>query len=207
VSSQPAAAPETRPQELPKTSIGVGIGVTRLAVAATAEGGPDDAVVVDGTEIRTLYAEFTHGTQALTRDTEPTPESLGALVAEYWPQFEPAFDRAAGVLLEYARQYPQPVLAFEQLGHERKPLVACKHGNVAPSEWIPSVAVHELVERVRGAGVPVITADPDGTTSECHRCGERGEVGRDLFTCLDEECPVNDVCRDRSAAVSLAKRV
>jgi transposase len=194
-------------QPTSRTPIGVDVGVKQVAVAAPADADPVDAVAVDGGEVRTLYAEFTKATHGRTQEAGPTPESLGAVVAKYWPRFEAAFERAADVLVEYARQHPRPVLVFEDLGHERKPLVACKYGNVAPSEWVPGVAINLLPELVRDAGVPAVSVRPEGTSSECHRCGERGDLGRDVLTCTTASCPVDDVCRDRSAAVSIANRV
>lgn len=51
----------------------------------------------------------------------------------------------------------------------------------------------------------MVFVDPEYSTQECHFCGELG-VDDDQLHCQNDECPVESVCSDRSAAVTLAKR-
>lgn len=204
-STQPAPGGRESPADAGFTPIGVDVGTCQLVTVASADATPADAVAVAGGRVRDLYSEFTNATQRLARRPDHA-ECLGDVVARYWPRFRRHFRAAADVVLAEARRWPAPVVALEDLWHEHRPLVACRHGNVCPETWIPT-AVHSIVaERVVDAGLPVVYVDPSETSRRCHECGARGALAAHTLRCETPACPVGRVDRDRSAALSIAQR-
>jgi transposase len=72
--------------------------------------------------------------------------------------------------------------------------------------WLLPTFRKALVERANEVGLPVARVDPSGSTQECHSCGEVGDVGSKMLKCTTPDCPVGEVCRDRSAALTIAQR-
>jgi IS605 OrfB family transposase len=187
------------------TPIGVDVGMRQLATVASADTDPADAVVVSGDRARDHYAEFTKATHRL-QEQPHTTDNLGDIVWRYWRQFRREFRAAADTILTYARQWPAPVVVLEDLPDDRQPLVACRYGQVRAPTWMPTAVQAVIAERVANAGVPVTYVDPTCTTQECHTCGLIGHVEYETLVCTTPDCPVDEVCRDRSAAVTIANR-
>jgi len=190
------------------TPVGVDVGTRQLFVATTLADGVDGALAEPGAYVQALHSEFVAATQRINQPAGDAIDdtTLGQLVARYWPKLRAAFVQAADRVLEYARQQPAPVLVCEDLAQQHQPLVACRHGRVRTGTWVPPVARAILVERAVDAGIPVATVDPTYTSQECHICGEQGDLGGDDLVCTTDGCPVDAVDRDRSAAVTIAKR-
>lgn len=199
----PAGPASTRP-----TPVGVDVGSTRhLFVAAATHDSPGDAVTVEAPYLSALFAEFQSATHRLGAAPGYDGDCLGDLVARYWPRIRTALEQAADDVVEYVQAHPRAVLAVEDLPQqEPRPLVEAAHGGIRWASWCPPVALSILVDRATAAGLPVVRVDPHETSTRCHACGERGELRKDVLACQSKECPVDEVCRDRSAAVSVAKR-
>lgn len=204
-SIQAGADGDKSPASASVTPIGVDVGTNRLVTVASAENGVADAVAVDGDPVRDLYAAFTKVTHKLQRRPH-SAECLGDVVARFWPRFRRRFREAATAVLDYARQRPRPVVVLEELPCDRQPLVACRHGRTQPAVWIPPAVQAVVARRCVDAGIPVASVDPHATSRLCHECGQRGELDGTHLVCETSTCPVDEVCRDQSAAVSIAKR-
>lgn len=189
------------------TPVGVDVGSRQLVTVATASDDVDEAITVSGVYAECVYSEFCSATQRLDTAPEFDDTALGEVVARYWDLFRATFEHAADEAISYARQHPAPVLVLEDLKQKPRPLRDCAHGNLRFGSWCPAVVQEVLADRALDAGVPVIFVPPEYTSQECHRCGEIGELENKTLTCTVPGCPVDDVDRDRSAAVSIAKRV
>jgi len=187
------------------TPVGVDVGTRQLVAVATAGATVDEAIVVDGDPARDLYAEFTEATHRLQEGR--TGDSLGAVVWRYWRHFRELFRGAAEAVLEVARAHPAPMVVLEDLSIRRRPLVACRCGNVRAATWLPAAVQAVVADRVVDASVPVTYVSPKYTTQQCHRCGLLTRDEGATIVCTTPDCPVDEVDRDRSAAVSIAKRI
>lgn len=189
------------------TPVGVDVGSHRhLFAAATVADGLVGGITADADYLARLYAEFQSATHRLGTAPPSDPDNLGTLVARYWPLIRDALEAATDDVLAYAREHPAPVLVLEDLRAEPRPLVEIAYGEMRLASWCPAVAQAVLVDRAVEAGLPVATVDPEGTTQECHACGAVGDLEDGALVCRASDCPVDAVDRDRSAAVSIAKR-
>lgn len=188
------------------TPIGVDVGTKQLATAATAAGPHGGPAVDERKYIRQLYSEFCSATERLSLAPEYDETTLDDLVDRYWPRFEAAFTHAAEEVITYAQQHESPMIVLEDLPVDQQPLRACRNGNVRLAAWCPPAVQSVLVKCAVKNGLPVTYVDPHDTSKECHRCGERGKLGEARFRCTNDACPIDDVCRDRGAAATIARR-
>jgi len=206
VASTSAASRTRKPQASDGfTPIGVDVGTRNLATVASADATLEDAVVVDGDRAQQLYSEFTKATHRL-REREDHAENLGDVVWRYWRRFRHEFRAAADAVIEYAQRWPAPVVVLEDLAYQRRPLVACRHGRVPASAWFPAAVQAVVADRVVEAGLPTTYVSALNTTKQCHDCGELATKERETIVCSTADCPVDEVCRDRSAALTIATR-
>lgn len=204
-STSSAADSPQRTADRDITPIGVDVGSKRLAVAATPDhlGGP---VAGDAKYVSQLYSEFCSATHRLALAPDYDETSLGDLVARYWQRIRPALEEAAADVLSFACQHQDPVLVLEDLPQSREPLRVCENGGLRYSAWIPPTTQAILTEQAVDAEVPVVHVSPHNTSQECHRCGHIGDLDPEVLACTNERCPVEAVCRDRSAAATIAER-
>lgn len=191
------------------TSIGVDLGVKRLLVAAPNTAGPDvEGGLVAGGEVeRGLYNALSDTLDRLAERPEDTHEAEQLAIEQYRAMLNQQFALAAASLVEYAEQQDADIVVLEDLTFNSGPLAVCARGATKAGEWVlPAFREKaESVLRARGFQVERVTAEK--TTQECHVCGQLAQVGKATIRCETEHCPVSRVCRDHSAAVSIAKRV
>jgi len=202
-STQAAADPA---DDVPITPVGVDVGTKQLVAVATADAHLSDAVVVDGERARRVFGAFQAATHRL-QERAHSAESLGDVVWRYWRRVRREFRTAAEAVLTVVDKHPRPVVVLEDLPHDRPdPLVACRCGNARASTWFPTVTQAVVADHVVDAGVPVAYVNPKHTTQQCHRSDLLACVEDSTIVCTTEDCPVGEVDRDRSAAVSIVKR-
>lgn len=194
----------TPTDEVSVTPLGVDVGVKNLVTVASADAGLDDALTRDGSAIRRELDTLADSTQALWHAPGDSNTAEVQLLAARWHRIRAILYDVAEDVVEYARQYVAPVLVLEDLEPDREPLWEHRTRNVGM--WLMPTIQAVLTDRATDAGVPVTHVDPTFTSQECHRCGEIGELENDTIRCLSTECPVETVCRDRSAAVSIGQR-
>jgi hypothetical protein len=183
----------------------VDVGVKHLAVTALPDH-PHAGVAVDTEKyVRQLYTEFCQATHRLAVAPEFDETSISDLVSRYWPRFETAFVHAADEVIANAHKHDVEILVLEDLT-EPKPLRACANCGLRLSTWCPPVVQQVIANRASAAGLSVTYVDPANSSQECHRCGRIGDLGGDTLRCINEDCPIDEVCRDKSAAATLAQR-
>jgi transposase len=186
------------------TPVGVDVGVKQLVAVATTDGTLDEAVVIDGTRARRIFAAFQGVTQRL-QERGHSAEGLGDIIWRTWRRLRREFQAAADAVLDVARKHADPVVVLEDLPQRRQPLVAARHGDVSEATWFPAVQA-VVADRVVDASVPVTYVSPKYTSQQCHACDLLGRLDDETIRCTTPDCPVGKVCRDRSAAVSIAKQ-
>lgn len=72
--------------------------------------------------------------------------------------------------------------------------------------WLVSAFQSVLVDHALDAGLPVARVDPEYTTKQCHECQQFARLEGDVIECGNGGCPVDEVGRDLSAALSIAGR-
>ncbi|PSQ03436.1 hypothetical protein BRC95_08895 [Halobacteriales archaeon QS_5_68_33] len=164
----------------------------------------DCAVVVDGARARRIFAAFQGATQRLRERT--VAEGLGDIVWRTWRRLRREFQAAADAVLDVACKHADAVVVLEHLPQPRQPLIAARHGDVREATWFPAAVQAVVADRVVDAGVRVTYVSPKHTSQQCHACGLLGQLDDETVRCTTPDCPVGEVCRDRSAAVSIARR-
>jgi hypothetical protein len=192
-----------------RTPIGVDVGFRTLVAAAPAHGRPVDAFMIDGAHLR---ESLEHLDAVLTSfdavDFDTTGAATAAVAAVWTHRLKAQVYDAAYRTVRWAHEsFPGAVLVLEDLGLEGTPLRSWWAGSCESHRWAIAALQEALVDVAVEAGVPVAHVNRDGTSVDCHRCGERGERDRDRFWCLNEACEVDVVDADAGAAVSIAKRV
>ena len=181
--------------------VGVDLGVKRLLAAAPASSGPDvtNAIVVDGLGVSELY-------ERLGETLNGLEEGEAHIAMPYRELLPRRFGVAAAALLDYVAEIGTGVVALEDFPHDRQPLAECARSGEKVGWWVLPELRHRLEADLAAAGYRVKRVSPKYTTQQCHVCDELASIGDDAISCTTETCPVDTVCRDRSAAVSIAKR-
>lgn len=197
--SSPAtpAAVDTGTRGTRGTAIGVDVGRRHVLTLAPADAGPhvEEARVVEEPRLAALGRrdgrdEYHAGAGVTSRQAR-----LEALLAD-------VVERAVA----YARSFDTPLLVLEDLEYPECDLAACLAGDADPECWLFPRLQARLTDRAVADGVPVAVVSETYTTKQCHVCDQFARVGDETIECTTDGCPVDDVCRDRSAAVSIAKR-
>lgn len=180
------------------TPIGVDVGLKNLATLAPATAGPDveEARVVHIEAVEAAY-------RALAESGEAAINCREAVLGE---ALQAHLTRITHEAMGYAQAFESPILVLEDLSLRDRPLRELITDGAEPECWIFPTLQNRLVELARAVGVPVATVDPAYSTRECHVCQQFARVENDVIHCTTPECPVGEVCRDKSAAVTLARR-
>jgi hypothetical protein len=117
-----------------------------------------------------------------------------------------AVDDVVGGLLGHLENVEPAAVGVEHLNTSRTPLVECLRSRTGVDEWFVPALQQRLTAALLAEGYRVEYVDPDSTTRLCHRCSSEADVRPNTIQCTTETCPVETVCRDRSAAVTIAQR-
>jgi putative transposase len=207
MSSQPLGV-ETRVASDGPTVVGVDLGVRNLLVAAPAIDDPrvEVAYAVDGDEVRQLYHTLQRERRQLRDLPSDTSEREARLVDRYRDQLATCVAGAVDGLLAYLDVLDAGVVALEDVSYPGQSLTACRTDDVDAGTWVLPTMESAIASAARSEGYRVELVSPEFTTKQCHVCGQLGRVDHDELTCTTPGCPVDEVDRDRSAAVSVAKR-
>jgi len=184
------------------------LGVKRLLVAAPADTGPTipDAHVADGGVSKDLFDGLGATLAAFDQFRTDTSEAEAQTVADYRRLLRQRIGLAIVDLLDYLEDIGADVVAVEDRQFHDRDLVECARGTAKAGEWLlPTVREH-LEATLPREGYQVRRVPVEYTTQQCHVCGELVDVGEATVRCDVEACPVDRVCRDRSAAVTIARR-
>ncbi|ELY96697.1 IS1341-type transposase (ISH12) [Natrialba chahannaoensis JCM 10990] len=206
MSSTPLSATTCRDRTLESTPVGVDIGVKNLVAAAPADAAPESALVIEGDHVRKRHETLVEAMQALQGAKFDTTNGQTQLFAALWHQIRPQVYDAAVRVVRYAQEFPAPTITLEDLSFCEATL--WEHRTVDDiGTWLLPALQHAVAVKAQAAGIPVTYVNPKYTTQQCHVCGELGRLKNDTLECTTENCSVGTVCRDRSAAVSIAQRV
>lgn len=205
MSSTPLPTTATRQQATMSTPVGVDVGVKNLVAAAPADGDIESALVIDGDHIQKRHDVLVEAMRALRGAKFDTADSQSQLFAALWYQMRPQVYDAAVRVVRYAQQFTAPIVVLEDLPHHGVPLWERRMHSDAGA-WLLPALQHAIVAKAQDENVPVTYVDPDYTTQECHLCGDIGDVAENTVECTSDDCPVGRVSRDRSAALTIAKR-
>ncbi|MGB9931555.1 zinc ribbon domain-containing protein [Haloarcula amylolytica] len=187
------------------TPIGVDVGEKRLVAAAPADADPDEAFVIDGEPLRERYDILVEATRALQGAWFDTTRGEAQLFAAMYHQLRPQVFNAAHRLVRYADEFATPLLVLEDLGHDVRPLWDWRTATELGA-WVLPALQTAIAEVALEVGLPVTYVNPKYTTQQCHECLELGRLEGGDVVCTTDDCPVEAVCRDRSAAVTIAGR-
>lgn len=195
-------APEAR------TAIGVDLGVKRSLVAAPPDPDPDvsDALVVGGSVERDLYDGLGDTLARLDELAVSTDEAEAETIETYRSLLRQRFGLAVHALVEYADRHDADVVAFEDVNYKRGALAECARNRTKASEWVLPALRERLEVTLAAEDYRVERVNAAYSTQRCHVCGELSDLSPATITCETEGCPVDAVCRDRSAAVTIAQR-
>lgn len=205
MSSTPAPATVDQRRPLGVTPVGVDIGVKNLIAAAPADGDVASAFTIEGGHIRTRHEALVEAMRALQGARFDSSEGQIQLFAALWHQIRPQVYDAAVRVVRYAQEFAAPMLVLEDLPFCGASLWERRTASDVGT-WLLPALQHAIDVKARDAGLPVTYVDPSHTTQQCHVCGDPGSVGQDSVECTTEDCPVETVSRDESAALSIAQR-
>jgi hypothetical protein len=200
MSSHPSPT-QFRPADAP-TTVGVDVGLKTLLAAAPASAEPDvgDALLAGGGTCHGLFNDL------LAALEDCAPPARTEVVARYREQILDEMADAIAQLLDYLDTVDADVVVLEDLGHERKALADYVEDGEDAGAYILPELLARLETVLVAEGYAVGHVSPKYTSKLCHHCEEFGELGESTLRCTTDTCPVDTVCRDRSAAVTIATR-
>jgi len=204
--TQPTDVHTARDGDESRTPIGVDLGEKTLVAALPAGGALDEALVVDGEDVQGQYQALAEGLTTVRETGFATGVGETQLIAGFWWEIQQQVRDAAARTVVYAEQHSDPVLAIEALGHDPTPLWEHELAGDCGT-WLLPVVQEAIVTQAAAVGIDVVTVDPQYSSQACHRCGTHGDLGRATLLCTNDDCPVERVDRDVSAAATLASRV
>jgi len=187
------------------TPIGIDIGEKRLVAAAPADADPEEAFVIDGEPLRERYEILVEATTALQGAWFDATRGEAQLFAALWHQIRPQLFDAAHRLVRYAGEFTTPLLVLEDMGFREIPLWQ-RRTSTELGAWLLPALQAAISEAALDAGLPISYVDAKYTSQACHVCEKLGRLEDDVVVCTTDDCPVDAVCRDRSAAVTIAGR-
>lgn len=191
---------EQMPIEQTKSVIGVDIGMNYLATAI----GPDGhTLFVGGGSVKQRkrhYRRVRKGLQAKgTKSAKRTLRNTSGREARFQRDANHVVSKR---IVEFATQYPKPVIVLEDLTGIRG---RARHRKAQRADF-HSWAFYQLrafVEyKAAALGIPVVTVDPRNTSKACSVCGAFGHRRKHNFNC---SCGFYDHA-DRNAARNIALR-
>lgn len=196
--------------ELPEnpTPIGVDVGESMLAVGcALQHDTPTDPLLISGKETRRLRKEmFT----VLTRLQERGAAQwrIDERFEYYQNRLTDIIEKAARDVIEYAKQFPNPVIVLESLSFIRENLDYGKYMNRRLHSWAFARLQGRIDDKAAEAGIPVRYVNPAYTSQTCHACNYVGSRPRQAeFCCSNGECWVSEYQSDINAAAKIAQRL
>ncbi|MDS0220880.1 zinc ribbon domain-containing protein [Haloarcula sp. S1AR25-5A] len=187
------------------TPIGVDLGEKRLVAAAPADADPDEAFVIDGEPLRERYDILVEATEALQGAWFDTTRGEAQVFAAMHQQLRPQLFDAAHRLVRYAGEFATPLLVLEDLSFRGAPLWERRTVEKLGA-WLLPALQGAITEVALDAGLPISYVDAEYTSQACHGCAKLGRLEDDVVVCTTDDCPVGAVCRDRSAALTIAGR-
>ncbi len=114
--------------------------------------------------------------------------------------------RLSLAVVEFAEQFPNPAIVFEDLSGIRKSIEYGTYMN----RRLHKLPFHKFEDMVRYKAlwreIPCDTVEAEYNSKTCSCCGERGYRQDRRFRCTNDECDVSQDHADRNASVNIAWR-
>ncbi len=193
----------------PETVIAVDRGEHNLAVAvAISKGNPDKPVKGQfwrGEEIKRIRGLYSHIRRKLQK--KKLLKKVKELGGREKRKVNQQLHVIANQIIEYAKQFPKPVIVMEDLNGIRSSFKKPKRLN-RRFHSLPFRKLQTIIEykaNLEGIKVRYLTKKETKNTSKtCHRCGHVAQVRGRIFKC--PKCNM-EYDRDLNACVNIARRV
>lgn len=204
MSSRSSTLTNTRQSNL-DTLVGVDLGVKHLVAAAPIGRSVASAFSINGGHIRTRYETLVEAMIALDSAIFDTSHAERQLFAAIWRQFRGQLFDAAVRVVRYARQFSHPLLVLEDLSTCQQSLWE-QRTTADVGTWLLPALQQVTIAKAEEAGIHVRHVNPEYTSQECHNCGNLGHLEKETLECTSPDRPIEIICRDRSAALSIGQR-
>jgi len=193
----------------PETIIAIDRGEHNLAVAvAISKGNPDKPVKGQfwrGEEIKRIRGLYSHIRRKLQK--KKLLKKVKELGGREKRKVNQQLHVIANQIIEYAKQFPKPVIVMEDLNGIRSSFKKPKRLN-RRFHSLPFRKLQTIIEykaNLEGIKVRYLTKKETKNTSKtCHRCGHVAQVRGRIFKC--PKCNM-EYDRDLNACVNIARRV
>ena len=189
----------------PETFIGVDLGEWNVAVAvAISKHNPSKPMkgqFWSGAKIREIRGKYAHIRRNLQRKKRiDLVKRIGSKEGKIVNQI---LHTIAKEVVEYAKQFPKPVIVMEKLKNIRKSMNGSAKLNRRLHSWSFRKIQTYIEYKANLEGIPVVYVNPKNSSKTCHRCGyvARKVEGRE-FRCPKCGLVYN---RDLNSAINLAR--
>ncbi|MFP4051029.1 MAG: RNA-guided endonuclease TnpB family protein [Thermoplasmata archaeon] len=188
------------------TTVGLDVGDNTLVAGCSLNGGvePMRGEIWSGNECKKLRKEWhTVKKRLQSRGSEKIFDDIGDNI---WNRMDDIIHKTTREVVEYVKQFDEPVIVLEDLKYIRENLGYSKYMNERLHSWAFRKIQEQIEYKAFDEGIPVVYVNPKNTSKECHHCGEKGVRKGDLFRCKNDDCPITEYHADLSASISIAKR-
>jgi len=105
-------------------------------------------------------------------------------------------------VVEYAKQFPKPIIVMERLKNIRENMNGSTKLNKRLHTWSFRKLQTYIEYKANLEGIPVVYVNPKNTSKRCHRCGHIAQVNGREFRCPKCGLVYN---RDLNSAINLAR--
>ena len=187
------------------TQVGLDVGDNTLVAGCSYDGvEPMRGEIWSGNECKRLRKEWhTVKKRLQSRGSEKVLDDIGDRI---WNRIDDIIHKTTSQVVEYVKQFDEPVIVLEDLKHIRENMDYGQYMNERLHSWAFRKLQKQIEYKASGEGIPVVYVTPEDTSKECHHCGQKGVRKGNLFRCTNDECPITEYHADLSASISIAKR-
>jgi len=191
----------------PETIIGIDLGEWNIAVAvAISKNNPNKPMkgrFWSGAKIRKIRGKYAHIRRNLQRKKRlDLVKRIGSKEKRIVNQI---LHIIAKEVVEYAKQFPKPVIVMERLKNIRENVNSSAKLNRRLHSWSYRKIQLYIEYKANLEGIAVVYVNPKNSSKTCHRCGHlaRKVKGREF------RCPKCGLIynRDLNSAINLARRI
>ncbi len=187
------------------TQVGLDVGDNTLVAGCSYDGvEPMRGEIWSGNECKRLRKEWhTVKKRLQSRGSEKILNDIGDNI---WNRIDDIIHKTTREIVEYVKQFDEPVIVMEDLKYIREKMNYGKYMNARLHSWAFRKLQKQIEYKAVGEGIPVVYVNPKNTSKECHHCGQKGIRKGNLFRCTNDGCPIAEYHADLSASISIAKR-
>jgi len=190
------------------TYIGFDVGESALITGcALKRDVPRKPMLVSGSRARHLRKEM-HTTLKRLQEREAAKWRIDERFDHYQNALTDIVEKASRRAVEYANQFSDPVIVFEDLSYIRESLDYGKWMNRRLHSWAFARLQGRIEDKATEAGIRVEYVNAAYTSQTCHACNRLGRRDEQAeFVCPHDDCHVSEFQADINAAANIASRV